>query len=201
MNARSRFPSMESAFRNTSEVLIPGPGVIRLGTLSGFIILNRSATGRWETVDFKTDTSTVFWAKRPVISSGNAILVLDHLQITEPFAGGSPKSVKQQHLSIYTKKLLLENGSWVPKPPPVPVPPGHLGPIGVAHHHDVPESRLQLWREVLGNEWKIFSISVSDQWESCDLLGVIRLGLCICWCEQEHGSCFFSVSCIRTGWK
>lgn len=59
MNARTRFPSMERAFRNTSEVLIPGPGVIHLGKLSVFIILNRSATVRWETVDFKTDVSRV----------------------------------------------------------------------------------------------------------------------------------------------
>lgn len=51
---------MERAFRNTSKVLIPGPSVIHLGKLSVFIILNRSATVRWETVDFKTDISTVF---------------------------------------------------------------------------------------------------------------------------------------------
>lgn len=102
---------MERAFRNTSEVLIPGPGVIHPGALSGFIIINRSATGRWETVEFKTDTSTVFSAKHPMISSGNVILVLDHLQITEPFAGGSPKSLEQQHLLIYRNKLLLEYGS------------------------------------------------------------------------------------------
>lgn len=60
MNARTRFPSMERTFRNTSEVLIPGPSVIHLGKLSVFIILNRSATVRWETVDFKTNVSTAF---------------------------------------------------------------------------------------------------------------------------------------------
>lgn len=70
---------MERAFRNTSEVLIPGPSVIHLGKLSGFIILNRSATVRWETVDFKTDVST---AKHRMISNGNLILVLGPLQIT-----------------------------------------------------------------------------------------------------------------------
>lgn len=46
VNARARFPSMEGAFRNTSEVLIPGPRVIHLGQLSGFIS-RKWATVRW----------------------------------------------------------------------------------------------------------------------------------------------------------
>lgn len=45
MNARTRFPSMERAFRNTSEVLIPGPSVIRLGKLSGFKQVSNSEMG------------------------------------------------------------------------------------------------------------------------------------------------------------
>lgn len=73
---------MERAFRNTSEVLIPGPSVIHLGKLSGFIILNRSATEMGNCRFQNRRLYSVSTAKHRMISNGNLILVLDPLQIT-----------------------------------------------------------------------------------------------------------------------
>ena len=147
-------------------------------------------------------------AKHRMISNGNLILVLDPLQITYPFASGSPKSLNSS-TSWFTVKhaarrrpelwfpgdlfasqawvlsaglgleafalLLLSRLSQAPagrqlsspntsaRPSSPPDNWGsdreHAAAPWVARGHDVPELRLPLWREVLSNEWKIFSMS------------------------------------------